>query len=807
VPVTINTITLAFSDPGIERGFVNNRMPRTVVNFRMLIVLGLLLCITSLIVSEFWEVGRYPTEEDYRTRTLMTNVVAGIVVWGIILMAVSFVPGLFRGANFVALEVFMATSAVLPLVAHTFALPWYAARALGVEPAVLGESFGSLTDTRHVLAIDLVVTATHLALPVRPYALAIVQVASFLCYVVPTWAVGGPEMEDAPFTMIFLLCLIGAAGWGKRSMEFQERVQFLTLIRERSLRFQSEFALSQHQLGKNQQQGVSAPSEPSEAGKESLPSTTESGRVFCRSRPDISKDLIDEMAAIGAREQWLVAAGELEIEAARVLGAGSFGVVFSGCYQGTPVAVKMRKTRSGLNSPAQLLQLCNELRILRRLRHPNIVFLYGACLDTNHGDLALVLELVDGVQLRHFIWSGSSPDSGRASPVDQRGPSDAARSQVLLDMSCALRYLHTRTPRIVHGDLKDTNVLVEPSRAPCSHRAKLLDFGLARVCTRHARVLGGTLRWLAPELVGSHVRAPNSSADVFSFGRLVFFVLTGRFPIENVSRSKLRQFLKSAELPELQWGHAGRDAAAYRPLVEECTQVDPSVRPRMTQVHARLAVLHGGEGSARLGDGDRAAPAVDLADSAAMLQRMRGIISTPTHKVAAAAASACSVPMPPSAAADFAEESSSQRSKHLSPVPEDGFNNGGIGTTQSPEADSSQPLALPAFQRTPRKTQLLMLIDVIMHCNIEMPPGACCFFHAGARQLKVVCDELEGRACLDMRDRGVSGQCKECGALGREDPAASRSASYLDVVRECFFCGGVVELCNNASTGNSCDSI
>ncbi|CAK0840988.1 unnamed protein product [Prorocentrum cordatum] len=792
-------LSLRFEDGGTETGFIQAHAEKLAFNMACLSMIGVVLACTALGFNcNLYE--SCPTPAAAQVEKEAMYILIGCAVQYFVVACCFQTRHINGRIGFVEREFLVVALLVEALLVNAFIDPYYLAKVQGYDCYALWPD-RHFTDSSSLLFVDGIITAAHMMLPLRWFVLVPVQVVGVLRYA-SLGLLFSPE--DLPFVnLVFLAALVYVASVGKRTLEQHERLLFSSFLAEKSLRFQSEFELSQVA----RVIGAAQPESASSCGGESVvPSTTDSGHAF-NSAVSMEPGDLQHIAQIGAREQWLVAAGELEIEAARVLGAGSFGVVFSGCYQGTPVAVKMRKTRSGLNSPAQLLQLCNELRILRRLRHPNIVFLYGACLDTNHGDLALVLELVDGVQLRHFIWSGSSPDSGRASPMDQRGPSDAARSQVLLDMSCALRYLHTRTPRIVHGDLKDTNVLVEPSRAPCSHRAKLLDFGLARVCTRHARVLGGTLRWVAPELVGNRVRAPNSSADVFSFGRLVFFVLTGRFPIENVSRSKLRQFLKSAELPELQWGHAGRDAAAYRPLVEECTQVDPSVRPRMTQVHARLAVLHGGEGSARLGDGDRAAPAVDLADSAAMLQRMRGIISTPTHKVAAAAASACSVPMPPSAAADFAEESSFQRSRHLSPVPEDGVNNGGTGTTQSPEADSSQPLALPAFQRTPRKTQLLMLIDVIMHCNIEMPPGACCFFHAGARQLKVVCDELEGRACLDMRDRGVSGQCKECGALGREDPAASRSASYLDVVRECFFCGGVVELCNNASTGNSCDSI
>jgi len=752
VPVTINTITLAFSDPGIERGFVNNRMPRTVVNFRMLIVLGLLLCITSLIVSEFWEVGRYPTEEDYRTRTLMTNVVAGIVVWGIILMAVSFVPGLFRGANFVALEVFMATSAVLPLVAHTFALPWYAARALGVEPAVLGESFGSLTDTRHVLAIDLVVTATHLALPVRPYALAIVQVASFLCYVVPTWAVGGPEMEDAPFTMIFLLCLIGAAGWGKRSMEFQERVQFLTLIRERSLRFQSEFALSQHQLGKNQQQGVSAPSEPSEAGKESLPSTTESGRVFCRSRPDISKDLIDEMAAIGAREQWLIRQEEISVIQGRQLGEGAFGRVVLARYQGIHVAVKVPKIRTKrITDNSHLVEVCDELRVLRRIRHPNIVLFYGAALDRQNHDMALVLELVDGMSVRSFVRGGQRGDGGGAGPGL---PSALEKSQVLVDVACALQYLHSRTPAIAHGDLKDRNVFVEVPRARASVRAKLLDFGLSRVLTRHAKPMGGTLCWAAPELLRTRGTATGTAPDVFSFGRLAYFVVTGRLPFQSPLVGNFEAAVAQLVAP-LEWPPGSWLSDKWRPLVEQCAREEASARPAMQQVY-RLAADYHGE----------------------MLESVASELPLDIPRLIAGNQASGDAQ-----AVDSAGKPLSSDQTHLATA---------TSISQTERADTLT-MPMPRYARTPDHTAVLLLIETVVNLNLQIPAQSCCEFHGTVRSLEKLLHGLLHKPCrrweaLEKETGPIVGQCSQCGVMVRKNVQDSSSRNSLPAIFECPFC-------------------
>ena len=93
---------------------------------------------------------------------------------------------------------------------------------------------------------------------------------------------------------------------------------------------------------------------------------------------------------------------------------------------------------------------------------------------------------------------------------------------LILDICRAVRYLHAQSPVIVHGDLKAANVMVESVVPKC--RAKLSDFGLSRVVTRSARPVGGTARWVAPELFVKEV-APNATCDVFSDGRLVHFII------------------------------------------------------------------------------------------------------------------------------------------------------------------------------------------------------------------------------------------------------------------------------------------
>jgi mitogen-activated protein kinase kinase kinase 7 len=236
------------------------------------------------------------------------------------------------------------------------------------------------------------------------------------------------------------------------------------------------------------------------------------------------------------------------------------------------VAIKTSRCSQLDTSHSQLQQLCNELRLLRRLRHPNIVLLYGACLDVEHRDVALVMELLSGVMLSHFL--------AMSQPVLE------VRMQLLMDVGAALNFLHGRCPRIVHSDLKDSNVSVETGACK-QPRAKLLDFGLSKLLTKRARLGGGTLVWMAPEQVRERHLVPAPSVDVYSFGLMVFLLVTGMRPHAQISVSRLRRLHRDHQPIQLQWPEHGVDAC-HRSIVARCCHQDPSQRPTIADVQGLL---------------------------------------------------------------------------------------------------------------------------------------------------------------------------------------------------------------------------
>ncbi|KAK3152574.1 hypothetical protein QOZ80_2BG0160870 [Eleusine coracana subsp. coracana] len=194
------------------------------------------------------------------------------------------------------------------------------------------------------------------------------------------------------------------------------------------------------------------------------------------------------------------------------LGEGGFGSVYKGTLpNGQEVAVKrlFQSTKQGLG------QMANELALLVKLKHKNLVRIIGVCLED--GEHMLVYEYMPNRSLDTIIF-----DPDRSRQLDW-----GARYRIINGIARGLQYLHEHSQlTIVHRDLKASNVLLDADMKP-----KISDFGLAKIFsddqTRKAtsRIIG-TLGYMSPEyaLRGHYT----TKLDVFSFGVLVLEIVTGR---------------------------------------------------------------------------------------------------------------------------------------------------------------------------------------------------------------------------------------------------------------------------------------
>jgi len=274
-----------------------------------------------------------------------------------------------------------------------------------------------------------------------------------------------------------------------------------------------------------------------------------------------------ELVDLGIREHWIVDPGQLCLLEDLVLGSGTFGTVLQGTYYGAQVAIKMPKS-----DKKEHLPLLNELRTLRRLRHPNIVLFLGAHVVSSTNDMALVFELIDGHTLHDWMRS-------QRHPIE----CDPGKLNILHDISLALRYLHQQDKTLVHGDLKGSNVFVESGfRLP---RAKLGDFGLARFLYKTEHVMGGSLRWMAPEIATGLNRSPSCAADIFSLGALFSFTLTDVKPFDGVDRANILKTMRHGQLPDLPWPKDGNELSRLIQTVgDSCYCLHPADRPDIMQV-------------------------------------------------------------------------------------------------------------------------------------------------------------------------------------------------------------------------------
>ena len=255
------------------------------------------------------------------------------------------------------------------------------------------------------------------------------------------------------------------------------------------------------------------------------------------------------------------------------IGRGNFGVVYTGKWVGTTVAIKQIKFNRRRGHVDESIQ--KELSIHARVRHPNIVQLMAVCLDVSF--VFILSELVNGPNLEDFLFDSKG--------IDQLETSDMIN--ISLQCSQAVAYLHNLHPMIIHQDIKPANVLLSLSCRP--PLAKLCDFGLGRIKTMHTvasaiACVNGTPFYMAPEcLLGG--KSGTASSDVWSLGCTLIELWTKSelwsFPEETdlfaaVSRSLKEKIAPHASLL-LNSFEDGR--MKYSKVLCECLDFNPDDRP------------------------------------------------------------------------------------------------------------------------------------------------------------------------------------------------------------------------------------
>ncbi|CAA7402032.1 unnamed protein product [Spirodela intermedia] len=280
------------------------------------------------------------------------------------------------------------------------------------------------------------------------------------------------------------------------------------------------------------------------------------------------------------------------------LGDGGFGTVYKGKLRdGRIVAVK----RLYENNFKRVEQFMNEVEILNRLRHHNLVSLYG-CTSRHSRELLLVYEFVPNGTVADHLHGNLAPRGALTWPL---------RLRVALETATALAYLHAVEPQIIHRDVKTNNILLDGN-----FHVKVADFGLSRLfpvdATHVSTAPQGTPGYVDPEYHQCYHLTDKS--DVYSFG-VVLVELISSMPAVDITRRRHEINLSSMAIGKIQSGDLAelvdpklgfetdwevkRMITVVAELAFRCLQREKEMRPAMDEVVEVLRRVESGDDHAK----------------------------------------------------------------------------------------------------------------------------------------------------------------------------------------------------------------
>uniref|UniRef100_A0A671K9W0 non-specific serine/threonine protein kinase n=1 Tax=Sinocyclocheilus anshuiensis TaxID=1608454 RepID=A0A671K9W0_9TELE len=255
-----------------------------------------------------------------------------------------------------------------------------------------------------------------------------------------------------------------------------------------------------------------------------------------------------------------------EVSMLKRIGAGSFGTVYKGKWHGD-VAIKILKVTEP--TPEQLQAFKNEMQVLRKTRHVNILLFMGFMTKPN---FAIITQWCEGSSLYHHLH------------VTETKFDTMRRIDVARQTAQGMDYLHAKN--IIHRDLKSNNIFLHEGWT-----VKIGDFGLATVKSRwsgsqQVEQPSGSILWMAPEVIRMQDTNPYTfQSDVYGYGVVLYELMSGTLPYSNINNRDQIIFMvgRGYLSPDLSKLYSNCPKSMKR-LIIDCLKFKRDERPLFPQV-------------------------------------------------------------------------------------------------------------------------------------------------------------------------------------------------------------------------------
>ena len=266
------------------------------------------------------------------------------------------------------------------------------------------------------------------------------------------------------------------------------------------------------------------------------------------------------------------------------LNAGAYGTVYRGLRASDNLQVAVKETlRTGPNWKSTEADLMREVKVLQKMRHPNVISVYDFFVDKEAKRCYVVLELMRGGDLFEAVVERKQKFNIAYNELQARG--------IMYVALKAIEYLHTHD--IVHRDIKPENLLlVKDNKLPT---IKLADFGFVE--KEHLLKPGvcGTAGYMAPEIISE--RPYGKPCDMFSLGVVMYILLAGFPPYWEAQQTAAQESPNGVTTAIYNatvkgaWAFNGSDmwdhvTPELKDLISKLMHLDPRKRPNIKEALA-----------------------------------------------------------------------------------------------------------------------------------------------------------------------------------------------------------------------------